>query len=453
MTSADGLRCKGANPLSEASPQAERLASLVTLSHEPMFIWRIGGPIEFWNTGAERLYGFPRDEAVARESHSLLQTTFPLGFDDFISRLRNEQTWAGELKHICKNGREVIVDSRIQVLNDGTVLEVNRDVTAFKEQEAILRDSQQQAWRLASIVESSNDAIVSKNLYGVITSWNGAAERIFGFTADEAIGQPITIVIPEDRQNEERDILTRIRRGERVDHFETVRRHKRGSLISVSLTISPVRDSEGRVIGASKIARDITEQKRTREQIAILAREAEHRSKNLLSKVMATVNLSQASTPKALKQAIEGRIRALANVHSLFVETRWLGAEMSAIVNNELAPYSESNQTRARVEGPPIFLEPDIAQTIAVTLHELATNAAKYGAWSVPEGHIRLNWSHEVDGVLRMVWIESGGPLVNEPQRKGFGSRVISQFARQFGGEAQFEWRPEGVFCSVVLKL
>jgi PAS domain S-box-containing protein len=165
---------------------------------------------------------------------------------------------------------------------------------------------------LASIVESSEDAIVSKDLDGIITSWNRAAERLFGYTAEEAIGQPITFVIPQDRQDEERTILTRIRRGERIEHFETVRRRKDGNLIVVSLSVSPVKNAEGKVAGASKIARDMTAQKRSQEQIATLAREAEHRSKNLLANVQATVKLSQSGTSEGLKQAIEGRLQALA---------------------------------------------------------------------------------------------------------------------------------------------
>ena len=273
---------------------------------------------------------------------------------------------------------------------------------------------------LASIVETSHDAIVTKNLDGIVTSWNSAAERIFGYTADEAIGQPITIVIPEDRHNEERDILTRIRRGERIDHFETVRRNKHGSLIIISLTVSPVKNSEGKVVGASKIARDITEQKRAQDHIATLAREAEHRGKNMLATVQAAVHLSQANTPEGLKQAIEGRIQSLANVHSLFVKTRWIGADLSTIAAQELAPYSENDKERICIAGLPILLEPNTAQTIAITLHELATNAAKYGALSVPSGHVDLKWSHEGDGRLHMRWTETGGPKVQEPTRKGF---------------------------------
>ena len=146
------------------------------------------------------------------------------------------------------------------------------------------------------------------------------AELVFGYTAEEAVGQPITIVIPEDRHDEERTILTRIRRGERIEHHETIRRRKHGSLITISLTVSPVKNAEGKIVGASKIARDITEPKRNQEQIVTLAREAEHRSKNILAAVLALTKLFQSDTPEGLKQAIEGRIRALANVHSLFVQ-------------------------------------------------------------------------------------------------------------------------------------
>jgi PAS domain S-box-containing protein len=439
--------------LKATAARPERFADLLMLSNEPMFAWRLDGPIEFRNAGAERLYGFPADQAIGRSSHALLQTKLPLEFNEWSKQLQNERYWSGELRHVCEDGREVIVESRQQLLSDGTVIEVNRDVTERKQIEADLRQIEQQLMFLASIVQSSDDAIVSKNLDGIITSWNKGAERIFGHTAEEAVGQPITIIIPQDRQDEERTILTRIRRGERIEHFETIRQRKQGSLIWVSLTISPVKNAEGTIVGASKIARDITERKRTSDQIATLAREAEHRSKNLLANVQAMVNLSQADAVADLKKAIGGRIQALANVHSLFVATRWIGAELSTIAGQELAPYSTGGDKRVRIDGPQVLLEPDTAQAVAVTLHELATNAAKYGALSTADGRIDLRWSHEANGRLNLRWIETGGPTVEPPARSGFGGRIIQKMVAQLKGESRFDWCAEGLVCEITLRV
>jgi PAS domain S-box-containing protein len=315
-----------------------------------------------------------------------------------------------------------------------------------------LRESEQELKWLASIVESSDDAIVSKNLDGVITSWNPGAECIFGYTAQEAIGRPFTIVVPEDRHDEERDILARIRRGEHIDHFETVRRRKDGRLIDISVMISPIKNAERRIVGASKIARDITEQKRIQRQIATLAREAEHRAKNMLATVQAAVNVSHSDSCEDLKQAIEGRIQALANVHSLFVESRWIGAELSRIATQELAPYSERDETRVRIDGPEVLLAPNTAQAIAIVLHELATNAAKYGALSVTNGQVDLKWSYEPMGPLQLRWMETGGPAVQEPMRKGSGWRLIDGLIAQLKGNLRFDWRAKGLVCQITLK-
>lgn len=320
-----------------------------------------------------------------------------------------------------------------------------------REIEFALRESEQRLRWLASIIDSSDDAIVSKNLDGIITSWNSGAEHIFGYSASEAIGQPITLVIPPDRQMEEREILTRIRRGERIDHFETIRQRKQGGLITVSLTVSPVKDADGKIVGASKIARDISEQRKSQRLIETLAREAEHRSKNLLANALATVNLSQSNSPEGLKRIITGRIQALANVCSLFAATRWIGAELSAIAAQELAPYSEIDGTRTIIDGPQTLLAPDVAQAVAITLHELATNAAKYGAFSTPEGKVRLEWSHAADGQLRIRWTETGGPVVRKPTRKGLGGRMIEQMIVQQKGSIRLDWGKDGLVCEITL--
>ena len=442
------------SPSSEtALEHVDRLANLLTLSHEAMLAWRLDGPIEFWNAGAERLYGFAQNEAVGRDSHALLQTKFPIDFADLRSELLDGRYWSGELRHIRKDGSKVVVESRMQLFSDSVVLEVNRDVTESREIEAALHESEQRLRFLASIVETSDDAIVSKSLDGIITSWNKGAERVFGYSPSEAVGQPITLVIPADRQNEEREILTRIRRGERIDHFETVRQTKHGSLIVVSLTVSPVKDANGKIVGASKIARDITEQKKNQELITTLAREAEHRSKNMLASVLAAVNLSQSSSPEDLKQTIVGRIGALANVCSLFVATRWIGAELSAIATQELAPYSEMHGKRVLIDGLQILLEPGVAQAIAMTLHELATNAAKYGALTEPNGQVYLQWSHAADGQLRLRWTETGGPATLEPTRKGVGGRIIEGMITQLKGKVRFDWHKDGLVCEITVPI
>jgi PAS domain S-box-containing protein len=306
--------------------------------------------------------------------------------------------------------------------------------------------------RIAAIVESSDDAIISKDLNGIITSWNKGAERLFGYAAHEVIGKPVTVLIPLDRQNEEPGILARIRRGERVEHYETVRQRKDGSLFDISLTVSPIVDAKGKIIGASKIARDISERKRTDKQIALLAREAEHRTKNVLSTVQATVHLTQSDTPDGLKRAISGRIRALANVHKLFVESRWAGADIHVLAKDELVGYAQGGDAHVQIDGPNVLLEPTTAQAIAVTLHELATNAAKYGALSTPEGKLRVEWSLAADGRLIVRWTEIGGPPVKPPTRQGFGTRVMESMIRgQLEGEIRFDWRAEGLECEIAL--
>jgi len=305
---------------------------------------------------------------------------------------------------------------------------------------------------LASIVDASDDAIISKNLDGIITSWNTSAQRLFGYLPDEVIGKSVTILIPPERRDEEEVILRLIRRGHRIEHYETVRQRKDGSLIEVSLTVSPIKGAEGQVVGASKIARDISERKRSEAQISALAREAEHRAKNLLANVKAMVKLSQADTLEGLKEAIAGRIEALANVHSLFAQSRWTGAELGRLVKQELSPYSGDGDGRTRVDGPPTMLKPEVAQAIAVALHELATNAAKYGALSVPTGQVHVVWSPAADGHLVLRWTETGGPSVNPPTRRGFGTRVVETTIQgQVGGQVRLDWHAEGLACEIVL--
>ena len=430
------------------------IASLVSASREFIGLADLEGNALFVNEAGRALVGLPDLKAVRA---TRIIDYFPADdhrriLDEVIPAVRETGYWEGELKfRNFQTGKLIPVLYNIFPVRDSTNAitaygTVTRNLMETKSAEQRLR-------ALASIVESSDDAIVSKDLDGIIASWNRGAERVFGYTSEEAVGRPITIVIPADRLSEEHEILTRIKSGERIDHFETIRQRKDGSQIVVSLSVSPVKDDDGKIVGASKIARDITEQKRSQEMISTLAQEAEHRSKNLLAIVQAAVHLSQSDTPEGLKKAIEGRIQALANIHSIFAKTRWVGADLATIAMQELAPYSQKEQKRVHIGGPPIVLEPDAAQAIAITLHELSTNAAKYGALSVANGRVDLNWLLETDGRLRLSWSESGGPTVHEPTRKGFGRRIVEQMIGHQSGNTNFVWRAEGLVCEIALKV
>jgi PAS domain S-box-containing protein len=254
-------------------------ARLLDHAFDPILTWKLGGAITYWNAGAARLYGYSADEAVGRISHELLRTVFPVSRDACENTLRRDGHWEGELLHRTKDGLWVPVDSRMTLVQQTggppEVQEANRDLTERK-----MADEARE--QLASIVESSEDAIVSKTLDGVIRTWNTGAERLFGHTRAEAVGRSITIIIPPERLAEGHDILARIRGGERVEPFETVRVAKDGRRIDVSLTVSPVRDGNGHVIGASKIVRDVTGRRRAEEALRLQDRAIQAASEGIL---------------------------------------------------------------------------------------------------------------------------------------------------------------------------
>src|SRR5258705_3720005 len=270
-----------------------RQANLIELSYEPIFTWHFDDGIMEWNKGCEQLYGYDRAEAIGKTSHDLLKTEFPLSpSNEYLDTLKRSGQWSGVLRHLARDGSEVWVESRQKVIeSDGRqlVLETNRDITEqLRAEESRLR--------LAAIVASSNDAIIAKTLEGIITNWNDGARRIFGYTEDEVIGKSVSILIPADRHDEEPAIIERLKRGERVDHYQTVRVRKDGQKIDISLTISPIRNSLGQIIGASKIARDITEHKRMQEELEQLleqeqsAREQAEMANRVKDEFVATVS-------------------------------------------------------------------------------------------------------------------------------------------------------------------
>jgi PAS domain S-box-containing protein len=320
--------------------------------------------------------------------------------------------------------------------------------------------------RLASIVESSDDAIVSKDLNGIITSWNDGARRLFGYTAEEAIGKSITMLIPADRESEEPGILERIRRGDRIHDYETVRRRKDGSLVEISLTVSPIKDDQGRIVGASKIARDITERKRAREQLDLLLREMKHRIKNLFSIASGVVALSarSAQAPDHIVHAIRERLSALSRAHELTLPDLANGnggssqaTTLHALLRTIVAPFVDperDHDSRFVISGAEVPISGSAVTSLALLLHEMAINAAKYGALSSANGRVLVDCA-PADCELVVTWREQGGPpLDGAPASEGFGSFLAGAAVEtQFDGRISRDWKPEGLVVRLFLSL
>ena len=331
---------------------------------------------------------------------------------------------------------------------------------------ALLQDEAVGAQKFAFIVDSSDDAIISKTLDGNITSWNKGAERMFGYTAEEAVGKHITILMFPDRYDEEAGIIERLRAGQRILPFDTVRRRKDGTAVDVSLGISPVRDLNGKIVGASKIARDISERKAAQDRQNLLLREMRHRVNNLFLVTNSLVALSarSAKTPSEMAKAVQGRLSALSRAHELArpglidaKEKLHPRVSFHSLVGVILEPYTgEDSNTheRAVISGCDIDIGEQAVTNVALVLHELATNSAKYGALSTADGTIHLACSIEGDH-LHANWKEVGGPQVEVPaEPDGFGSLLTRQvIVNQFGGRLERNWERDGLVVTFEVPL
>lgn len=391
--------------------------------------------------------GRPLDEVVSRMAYGDLR-------EDVMSVLRDAKTVEREVEIASGDATFIMRIRPYRTLDraiDGVVITFV-DISGRKKIEEALREH-------AAIVEFSQDALISMTLDGVVRSWNPGAEHLFGYSAAEAIGKPVEFLGGFDRADEHSELIEQAKAGKSAGPVGTVRVRQNGANVDVELAVMPIRGSDGTVTALALSARDIAERKEADTHRTLLLHELSHRVKNALATVQAIAaqTLRTAPTPEAFAPSFSARLMALAKTHDLLTRGEWQGALLRDIVEAELAPYQNEAHTRWSCKGPAIRLAAQTALALGMAFHELATNAAKHGALSVPNGRIEVTWEQRADKAgdrLHLVWVEVGGPPVRRSGRKGFGTRLISDgLAYELDGEVALEFDPAGVRCAVDVPL
>jgi PAS domain S-box-containing protein len=437
----------------DAVDTMRRLEGIVASAMDGIITINDRQEVILFNPAAERMFGLPAAEAIGQPITRFMPQRYRATHTAHIQRFAvtgvssRQMGSLGAISGLRANGEEFPIEasiSQVEVGSEQLATVILRDITERKAAEDALIESRR---RMEGIVESAMDAMITVDEDQRVVLFNPAAERMFGVLANDAIGAPIVQFIPQ-----------RFRDG----HAEHIRRFKEtgvtnrrmGALGTVSgLRASgeefPVEASISQVeIGGAKIAtvilRDIAERKVNEEARLLLAREVDHRAKNVLAVVQALVSLTQAATKEEFTAAVRGRVSALGRAHSLLAENRWEGGDMRQIVDDETAPYQKPGQIE--VSGPTLVLGPHAVQPISLLIHEMATNAVKYGALSVEEGQVEVEWRILPDHELELRWTERGGPIVREPASRGFGSTLVREVAtRQLAGSIDITWPAEGV--------
>lgn len=331
------------------------------------------------------------------------------------------------------------IAARAEIVRDDTgrparIMSVLRDVTERKRAEEALRDALD---RSTEILESISDAFFALGPDFIFTYANHRALEMWDRRLDEVMGRKLLEVFPQaEGTHVHAAYLDAMRRRETVQ-LETV-----SPVIHrwLSVTIYPSRGG-----GLSVYFQDIDARKKGEERMRLLAAEVDHRAKNMLSLVNVMLRQTRAATVQEFAGAAQGRVAALARAHTLLSDTRWEGADLGKLIREELAPFRLGKSGRLTIDGEPVALSPAAAQAFAMAVHELATNAGKYGALSAPEGTVAVRWVRR-SGDLVLSWYESGGPRVRASGETGFGLRVITLSIRdQLGGKVAFDWCPEGL--------
>lgn len=300
--------------------------------------------------------------------------------------------------------------------------------------------------RLEGIVDSAMDAIITIDEKQKIILFNPAAERMFSVSQGEALGQPISRFIPHRFRAGHDEHIHRFRQtgvtGRRMGALGAISGLRAdGEEFPMEASISQV-DVDGERL-ATVILRDITERIANEEARLLLAREVDHRAKNALAVVQALVSQTTAPTTEGFISAVRGRIGALGRAHSLLAQNRWQGGDMRKIIAEELEAYHKPGQIR--LQGDDVILSPNAVQPFSLLIHELATNAVKHGALSVPAGKIDVDWRFFGNSYLLFDWVEHGGPPAIAQPSHGFGMSLMSTVVRQLGGTLDLSWGTDGI--------
>ena len=425
---------------------------LTTLNLGTFMIRDFEGTIRFWSEGCTRLYGWAAEEAVGRLSHELLQTKFPMPLAEVEALLQRDGAWTGDLLHRARDGREVIVTAHKVLGREGERIQVLEAVTEVTEVRRSDRERRRADALLRGVITAAPGLIYAKDRQGRLLLANEAVTTLVGKPWDQVEGLTDLDFLKDRSQAEavtanDREVMDR---GETQELEELVGVQDGQPRVWLS-TKTPLRSVSGEVEGLVGVSVEITDRKRTEARLRLVIHELNHRVKNTLATVQSIATQTLRYSEPVVRDALDNRLQSLASTHELLTREGWEGAELQDLVSAALEPYGLDQSGRFVVSGPRVRLLPRAAIAISMALHELATNALKYGSLSeqAVDGRVDVQWT-TAEARFRLTWSESGGPRVVAPTRRGFGSRLIERIlAQDLRGTAQMSFAEGGVTCMV----
>jgi PAS domain S-box-containing protein len=444
----------------EESRDRSEQTTRALLAAIPDFMFRVdraGRYLDYHAPDPSRLL-VPPERFMGRTVEEVLPPNLARQCREGLERLfqTGEAQWY-EYESRREDGREVWWEVRMVLGKPEEALLLVRDVTERKIAERRVLESEE---RLRLLVENTPLAVIYWDMEYRVTGWNRGAERIFGHTETEAIGKNYSFIVPEPARKYVDGVMRALgaNRGGFRGTNQNVR--KDGALVHCEWYNCPLVDHTGRVIGIASVAEDVTERRQAQQRQNLMMAELDHRVKNNLAAVLSLAEQTGRSSAgyREFLDNFMGRVRAMSRMHTALAGSRWQGADLRMLATQTLEAYASGSAGRASVEGPSVMLGARAAQSMAMALNELATNAVKYGALSAAGGRVALTWEttgDEAEGrTLRFRWIERGGPRVEKPSVMGFGSRLIEGvIGYELRGKVSLAFEPEGVVCDLEVPL